>query len=45
LNILKFMRLNAGVSYRYTAGVDLINTPDNFMNNFTATVGLRFGKF
>ena len=45
LNILKFMRLNAGISYRYTAGVDLINTSDTFMNNFTATVGLRFGKF
>jgi hypothetical protein len=45
LNVLKFMRLNAGISYRYTAGVDLVNTPGNYMNNFSATVGLRFGKF
>jgi hypothetical protein len=45
LNILKFMRLNAGISYRYTAGVDLINTSANLMNNFNATIGLRFGKF
>lgn len=26
VNLLKFMRLNAGVSYRYTSGLDLINT-------------------
>jgi hypothetical protein len=45
INILKFMRLNAGVSYRYTSGLDLINTPDNLMNNFTASIGLKFGKF
>lgn len=45
INILKFMRLNAGVSYRYVAGLDLINTSSTVMNNFTATVGLKFGKF
>lgn len=45
VNIFKFMRLDAGVSYRYTNGLDLINTPDDLMNNFTATVGLKFGKF
>jgi hypothetical protein len=45
VNILKFMRLNAGISYRYVGGLDLINTSSNLMNNFTATVGLKFGKF
>jgi hypothetical protein len=45
VNILKFMRLHAGVSYRYTGGFQMINTSDNLMNNFTATVGLKFGKF
>lgn len=45
LNILKFMRLNAGISYRYVGGLQLINTSSNMMNNFTATVGLKFGKF
>jgi len=45
VNIFKFMRLDAGVSYRYTSGLELINTPDNLMNNFTASVGLKFGKF
>lgn len=45
VNILKFMRLNAGVSYRYTSGFDMIRTSSDMMNNFTATVGLKFGKF
>jgi hypothetical protein len=45
INLFKFMRLNAGVSYRYTAGFEMINTPKDLMNNFTATVGLKFGKF
>jgi hypothetical protein len=45
VNVFKFMRLDAGVSYRYTNGLELINTPDNLMNNFTASVGLKFGKF
>jgi hypothetical protein len=45
VTIFKFMRLDAGVGYRYTAGLDLINTPDNLLNNFTAAVGLKFGKF
>ena len=45
INLFKFMRLNAGVSYRYAAGLDLIYTPGNLLNNFTGTVGLKFGKF
>jgi hypothetical protein len=45
VNILKFMRLNAGVSYRWVSDLNLINTPAGLMNNFTATVGLKFGKF
>lgn len=45
INIVKFMRLTAGVSYRYTDKLQLVNTPDNLMNNFTATMGLKFGKF
>lgn len=45
VNLLKFMRLNAGVSYRYTSGMDLMNTSGDLMNNFTASVGLKFGKF
>lgn len=45
VNLFKFMRLDAGISYRYTDGLQLINTSDDLMNNFTATVGLKFGKF
>jgi hypothetical protein len=45
VNILKFMRLNAGFSYRYVSGLELINTPSDMMNNFSFTAGLKFGKF
>lgn len=45
LNVFKFMRLNAGVSYRYVSGLELKNTSADMMNNFSATVGLKFGKF
>lgn len=45
VNILKFMRFNAGVSYRYVGGLHLINTSSDMMNGFTATAGLKFGKF
>jgi hypothetical protein len=45
VNILKFMRFHAGVGYRYTSGFSMINTSDDLMNNFTAKVGLKFGKF
>ena len=45
VNLQKFMRLNAGVSYRYAGDLQLINTPSTLMNNFTATIGLKFGKF
>jgi len=29
----------------YMGGLELINTSQDLMNNFTATVGLKFGKF
>lgn len=45
MNVFRFMRLNAGVSYRHTEGLQMINTSEDLMNNFTATVGLKFGKF
>jgi hypothetical protein len=45
LNLLKFMRLNAGVSYRYTPDLDLMSTPTDLINNFNANIGLKFGKF
>ena len=45
LNVFRFMRLNAGISYRYVGGLELKNTSSDMMNNFSATVGLKFGKF
>ena len=45
INVFKFMKLNAGVSYRWVGNLDMVNTSSAMMNNFTATVGLKFGKF
>lgn len=45
LNVFKFMRLNAGISYRWVTGLEMINTPSGMMNNFSASFGLKFGKF
>lgn len=45
VNIFKFMRLGAGVSYRYTPDLNLIHTSASFINNFTASASLKFGKF
>ena len=44
-NLLKFMRLCAGVSYRYSPNFSLEKTGSDFINQFTGTVGLKFGKF
>ncbi len=45
INLLPFMRLNAGVSYRFTSGFEMIKTPSDKMNSFNANVGIKFGKF
>ncbi len=45
VNVFKFMRFNAGVSYRYVSGLELINTSSTMMNNFSFMAGLKFGKF
>ena len=45
LNLLKFMRLDAGLSYRYAPGVELPNTSSNLFNNLNAIISLKFGKF
>ncbi len=45
LNLVKFMRVDAGVSYRYTPDLDLINTSSGLINNFNANLSLKFGKF
>jgi hypothetical protein len=44
-NLLKFMRLAVGVSYRYSPNFNLEKTSSGFINQFNGTVGLKFGKF
>ena len=45
VNLLKFMRLDAGLSYRYTPDLDLVNTRSDLINNFNVNFSLKFGKF
>lgn len=45
MNVFRFMRVYAGVSYRYIPDLNLKNTPSDMMNNFNAAFGLKFGKF
>jgi hypothetical protein len=45
LNLLKFMRLDAGISYRYAPDLDLIYTSSGLINNFNVNLSLKFGKF
>ncbi len=45
LNIVKCLRLNAGISYRYVPDLNVKNMNPNLLNNLTATIGLKFGKF
>jgi len=44
-NVVKKLRLGIGVSYRYSPDLKLQNTPTNLVNQFTARLNLRFGKF
>jgi hypothetical protein len=45
VNILKFMRLDVGVTYRYVPNLQVTNTSEDLLNNFNVTMGLKFGKF
>jgi len=44
-NVLKFMRFDTGVSYRFASGVELPKTSSNLMNGFNLNFSLKFGKF
>ena len=44
-NLVRTLRLNLGVSYRYSPDLRLKNTPKDLINQFTVKLGLRFGKF
>jgi hypothetical protein len=45
INLLRFMRLDAGVSYRYAPGLELPRTSSSLLNGFGANISLKFGKF
>ncbi|MEI6681070.1 MAG: hypothetical protein WCO44_00505 [Bacteroidota bacterium] len=44
-NIIRTLRIGITVSYRYSPDLDLNFAPAGFINQFTARLGLRFGKF
>lgn len=45
INVLRFLRVDIGASYRYIPDLDLPATDDDMLNGFNATVGLRLGRF
>ena len=44
-NVIKALRIGIGISYRYTPDLDLKYTSSDLINQFTAKLSLRFGKF
>jgi len=44
-NLLKFMRFDTGMSYRFASKVELPQTSSNLMNGFNWNFSLKFGKF
>jgi hypothetical protein len=44
-NVVKFMRIGLGGYYRYTSGLNLVETPEHIMDGFSAGLSLKFGKF
>ncbi|MEO8210019.1 MAG: hypothetical protein ABI840_05630, partial [bacterium] len=45
LNLLKFMRFDTGVSYRFTSNINLPRTNNGLMNNMNLNMSLKFGRF
>jgi hypothetical protein len=45
MNLTKYMRFDAGVTYRYVPNLDLLNTSNSLLNNFNGCFSLKFGKF
>jgi hypothetical protein len=45
LNVFKWMRLGAGISYRYTPDLNLHGTSSSLINSFSIGGSLKFGKF
>ncbi len=45
LNVFRFMRVAAGVKYRYTSKLKLIDTPNNAFNSLGGNITFKFGRF
>lgn len=45
VNLIRFIRLDAGVTYRYAPNIELPNTSTGLLNSFNAVISLKFGKF
>ena len=45
LNLVKFMRLGIGGSYRWTSNVGLQDHKKDFLHGFSGNISLKFGKF
>lgn len=45
LNVARFMRINAGVSYRYTNGADKLGITDTDLSGLNGVITLKFGAF
>jgi hypothetical protein len=45
INMIKSLRLGLGISYRYSPDFKLENTSADLINQFTAKLSIRFGKF
>jgi len=45
LNLVRFMRLSVGGSYRYTSKVDMVGTSETMLRGFNGYFGLKFGAF
>jgi hypothetical protein len=45
LNVTSFLRVAAGVSYRFTRGVELLELRDADLSGFAGLVALKFGSF
>ena len=45
LNVTRWMKINAGITYRKTFGLDLPETGSNQLDGFQSTVSLRLGWF
>ncbi|HNW97058.1 MAG TPA: hypothetical protein PKK00_01445 [Bacteroidales bacterium] len=45
MNLIKFIRISVGASYRFTSDIYLNNESHDVLNGFNTMVNLKFGKF